>query len=59
MTKYFRCYYCDFETNIDRTYQNHVEQNHPSKSPHPTLRQIKELGLKKQGKSGKKWEFNN
>jgi hypothetical protein len=30
---YFHCYYCDFETDIDKTYQNHVEQNHPSKSP--------------------------
>jgi hypothetical protein len=51
MTKFFKCYYCEgFETDIDRTYQNHVEQNHPSKSPYPTLKQIQELGLQKQGK---------
>ena len=51
MAKFFKCYYCDdFETDIDRTYQNHVEQNHPSKSPYPTRKQIKELQLKPQNK---------
>ena len=50
---YFKCYYCDFETDIDRTYQNHVHQNHPEKPVYPSLKEIKELGLRSQGRA---WE---
>lgn len=47
---YFHCYYCDFETDIDKTYQNHVKQNHKGKPLYPTLKQIQELGLEGQNK---------
>ena len=30
LDKYFKSYYCDFETDLDVTYQKHVEINHPS-----------------------------
>jgi hypothetical protein len=47
---YFHCYYCDFTTDLDVTYQKHFEDNHPSKPAYPTIRQIQELGLKPQNK---------
>jgi hypothetical protein len=46
----FHCYYCSFETDIDRTYQNHVIENHADKPVYPSLKQIQKLGLKPQNK---------
>jgi hypothetical protein len=56
---YFHCYYCDFETAIDRTYQNHVIENHPEKPFYPSLKQIQKLGLKPQNKVWEEFNFEN
>jgi hypothetical protein len=53
---YFKCYYCEFETDIDRTYQQHIEQNHKGLPVYPTLKQIQELGLKRQNKVWEEFE---
>ena len=42
---YFHCYYCSFETDIDRTYQDHVKQSHPDKPVYPSKKQIKRTWL--------------
>jgi len=47
---YFRCYYCEFTTDIDVTYQRHVEDNHPSMPVYPSTKQIKEYRLKPQNR---------
>jgi len=54
---YFHCYYCSFETDIDRTYQDHVKQSHPDKPVYPNKKQIKELGLVEQNKMWEDFTF--
>lgn len=34
--KYFKCYYCNFTTDLDVVYQRHVQDNHPSIPVYPT-----------------------
>jgi hypothetical protein len=46
---YFHCYYCEFETDIDKKYQDHCEHKHNS-NPYPNIKEVEEKGLQKQGK---------
>ena len=49
MESYFHCYYCDFKTDFDKEYQEHVEKKHNA-NPCPNTKEINEKGFEKQDK---------
>jgi hypothetical protein len=53
VTEDYTCYYCDYGTNNEDNYQQHVIKKHHSKPAYPNKAEIEKSGLKAQGK---KWE---
>jgi hypothetical protein len=43
----FKCYYCNYETNIEREYQCHVVLKHPGKLAYPSEIDLEKMGIKK------------
>ncbi len=50
----FKCYYCSYETNVEREYERHVVLRHQGKIAYPSEIDLEKLGLKAQGKN---WEI--
>ena len=49
----YSCYYCEYKTNNEHDYQQHVARTH-GRPAYPNKTEIEKLGLKPQGKS---WEM--
>jgi hypothetical protein len=43
----FKCYYCNYETNVEREYQRHVVLKHPGKLAYPSEIDLEKMGIKK------------
>lgn len=54
---YFHCYLCDFETDIDKEWQDHVKEKHPSMPVYPSLYFLRKNNLKPQNKIWEGMEF--
>jgi hypothetical protein len=50
----FKCYYCKYQTNVEREYQCHVVLKHPGKLAYPSKADLEKIELKPQAKS---WEI--
>jgi hypothetical protein len=50
----YPCYYCEYRTNNEEEYKQHVALRHPGRLAYPNKAEIEKRGLKAQGKS---WEI--
>jgi predicted nucleic-acid-binding Zn-ribbon protein len=41
----FKCYYCSYQTNIEREYERHVVMKHPGKLAYPSDMDLERKGL--------------
>jgi hypothetical protein len=49
----YSCYYCEYRTNNEEEYKQHVVLRHPGRLAYPNNPEVEKLGLKPQGKD---WE---
>jgi hypothetical protein len=47
----FKCYYCNYETRVEREYQRHVVLKHPGKLAYPSEIDLEDMGLKRHEQS--------
>jgi hypothetical protein len=45
----FKCYYCNYQTNIELDYERHVVFAHPEKPCYPSKPDLNKLGLDAKG----------
>jgi hypothetical protein len=50
----YSCYYCEYRTNNEDEYKQHVVLRHPGRLAYPNNPEVEKLGLKPQGKD---WEI--
>ena len=41
----FKCYYCNYQTNIEREYERHVVLKHPGKLAYPSKIDLEKMGV--------------
>ncbi len=41
----FKCYYCNYQTRIEREYERHVILKHPGKLAYPSKMDLEKLGI--------------
>jgi hypothetical protein len=45
----FKCYYCNYETNVEREYERHVILRHPGKPAYPSKIDLEKMRIENIG----------
>jgi hypothetical protein len=43
----FKCYYCNYETSVEREYERHEVLKHPGKLAYPSKIDLEKMGIKR------------